>query len=200
MQRYTALRVLEPGRVRLLDGHARRLGSGSREALVHFAATAQPGVYRVLWDGARLGATLRGPSRLVEGMRTRLAVSPFAGQQGRFPKPGPPSPYDAVRVEGVATLLTDAAGEELYESCAASLVAWDGRGFVITPEASPAVASVAEAEVLRALEVRRARLAVQGGWPLVLINAVAGVVGVQVPGRAAFPAEARAQLEAVLGG
>ena len=35
--RFTALRVLDDRRVLLLDGHARRLGEGSREALLEFA-------------------------------------------------------------------------------------------------------------------------------------------------------------------
>jgi hypothetical protein len=198
--RYTALRVLEPGRVWLLEGHARRLGPGSREALVAFAAGAQPGVYRANWDGTGLVTALRGPSRLIEGMPTRLVVSPFADQHGRFPKPAPPSPYDRVREDGVATLLTDTRGEELYESCAASVLAWNGTSLVLTPESSPAVASVAEAEVARTLPVLRAPIAVKGDWPLVLINAVAGVVGVTVEGREAFPAVARAQVEEALGG
>jgi hypothetical protein len=198
VQRFTALRVLDDRRVLLLDGQARRLGEGSREALLEFASTASPGVYRANWDGARLVTEGRGPSRLREGMPSRFVVSPVADQRGRFPKPGPPSPYESVRLAGVATLLTDARGEEIFEESASAVLAWDGASLVITPDASPAVASVAEDAVLRSLEVKRARILVGDAWPLVLINAVAGVVGISVEGRGAFPAEVRAKVAAVL--
>jgi hypothetical protein len=198
VRRFTALRVLDDRRVLLLEGHARRLGEGSREALLDFASTAAPGVYRANWDGARLVTEVRGPSRLSEGMPSRFVVSPFAEQRGRFPKPGPPSPYDSVRLGGVATLLTDARAEEIFEESASAVVAWDGASLVITPESSPAVASVAEDAVLRALAVKRARILVASDWPLVVINAVAGVVGISVERRGAFPAEARSRVAAVL--
>jgi hypothetical protein len=197
--RFTALRVTPGSSIPLFDGHVRRLGEESRGALRHFASLAAEGVYRVSWDGVQLTTKLRGPSRLKEGMPTRFAISPFAGQRGRFPKPGPPSPYEGVRVEGVSTLLTDAAGEELYESCLASVVAWDGESLVLTPEDAPAVASVAEAEVGEKLPVRRAKILVRSAWPLLLINAVAPTCQVSVPGRAVFPADQRAKLEALLG-
>lgn len=195
---FTALKVTEPGGVPLFEGHVRRLGEASRGALRHFAALAQAGVYRVSWDGSQLTTKLRGPSRLVEGMPTRLVISPFAGRRGRFPKLSPPSPYDGVRVAGVSSLLTDAAGEELYEACVASLVAWDGATLVLPPEEVPAVASVAEAELAARLPFRRARLLVAADWPLLLINAVAGTCAVNVPGRPPFPPEVRAGLDAVL--
>lgn len=196
--RFTALRLTGAGGIPLFEGHVRRLGEESRGALRHFASHAAEGVYRVSWDGSQLTTTLRRPSRLVEGMPTRFAVSPFAGQRGRFPKPGPPSPYDGVRVEGLSTLLTDATGEELYEGCVASVVAWDGASLVLTPEDVPAVASVAEAELAARCPVRRARILVKGDWPLLLINAVAGTCQPTIPGRAPFPAEQRAKLDAVL--
>lgn len=196
---YTALRVTEAGRVPLFEGHVRRLGEGSRPALLQFAAAAAPGVYRVTWDGVRLHAELRPPSRLVEGMPSRFVVSPFEGQRGRFAKPAPPSPYDGVRMAGVASLLTDAAGVEIYESCVASVLAWDGASLVLAPPEVPAVASVAEAEVVSLFPHRRARILVAGDWPLLLINAVAGTCAVNVAGRAAFPAEVRARLDATLG-
>ena len=142
--------------------------------------------------------TLRNASKLVEGMPTRLMVSPFVGQRGRFAKPSPPNEYASVSVEGVSTLLTDAAGEELYETCVASLVAWDGASLVLAPEEVPAVESVAEAEVWAKLAPRRARLWVKSAWPLLLINAVAGTCAVDLPGRTAFPADQRARLDAVL--
>ena len=131
-------------------------------------------------------------------MSTRFVVSPFADLHGRFAKPAPPNPYDRVRVEGLSSLLTDGAGLELYEACAASIVAWDGKSLVLPPEDVPAVASLAEAEVAARLSPRRARLLAASDWPLLLINAVVGTCAAQVPGRAAFPLKQRKQLDAVL--
>lgn len=195
---YTVLRLEASRAVPLFEGHVRRLGETSRGALRHFASQAQPGVHRVTWDGAQLSTSHRPGSRLVEGMPTRLVVSPFAGQRGRFTKPSPPSPYDAVRLAGVSSLLTDAAGEELYEACVASLVAWDGRSLVLPPEEVPAVASLAEAQVAAKLSPRRARVLVASDWPVLLINAVVGTCAVKMEGRAEFPADQRARLDLVL--
>ena len=195
---YTALRVTEANSIPLFEGHVRRLGEASRGALRHFSSHASAGVYRVTWDGSQLTTTQRPASRLVEGMPTRVLVSPFAGRHGRFPKPLPPSPYEGVRVAGIATLLTDAAGEEFYETCVASLVAWDGTTLVLPPEEVPAVDSLAEAAVAAHAEFRRAPLRVEGDWPLLLINAVAGTCAVNVPGRRAFPKDVRARLDAIL--
>ena len=197
---YTVLRVTPSNGVPLFEGHVRRLGEASRAALRHFAAQAIPGVYRVTWDVAELVTTLRPPSRLVEGMPTRFVVSPFAGQRGRFAKSAPPTPYDAVRVAGVSSLLTGADGTEMYEACVASLVAWDGAMLVLPPDDVPAVASLAEAEVAARLPHRRARLFVESAWPLLLINAVALTCAARVEGRPKFPAEVRARLDAVLPG
>jgi hypothetical protein len=195
---YTALRVTSEQQVPLFEGHVRRLGPGSRVALVEFVAHAQAGVYRVTWNGTQLSSELRPPSRLQEGMPTRFVVSPFADQHGRFAKPAPPSAYDSVRIAGVSSLLTDAAGVEIYESCVASVLAWDGTSLVLAPENVPAVASVAEQEVAARFPYRRASIRVKGEWPLLLINAVAGTCAVNVEGRAAFPADVRARLDAAL--
>ncbi len=194
---YTVLRVTKASGVPLFEGHVRRLGESSRGALRHFASETAAGIYRVTWDGKQLTTLLRPASRLVEGMSTRFVVSPFADQRGRFAKPSPPNLYDAVRIDGVSSLLTDRAGEELYEACVASIVAWDGKSLVLPPEEVPAVASLAEAEVAAKLPVRRARLMIAGDWPLLLINAVAGTCQVQVPGRADFPRGVRGQVDAV---
>ena len=195
---FTALRVTVAHRVPLFEGHVGRLGEASRGPLRQFADQAEPGVYRATWDGAQLTTSVRPPSRLVEGMPTRFVVSPFVGLRGRFPKPGPPSPYEAVRVAGLSSLLTDPSRQELYEACVASVIAWDGAELVLAPEDVPAVASIAEAEVAARLAHRRARLFVAGDWPLLLINAVVGTCAVSVPGRAAFPAQVRSQLDEIL--
>lgn len=196
--RYTVLRVTQSSGLPLFEGHVRRLGEDSRVALRHFASQAAAGVYRVSWDSANLVTTPRPVSRLVEGMPTRFVVSPFSGQRGRFAKPAPPTPYDAVRVSGLSSLLTDLAGTELYEACVASVVAWDGAMVVLPPDDVPAVASLAEAEVAARMPHRRARLWVESQWPLLLINAVVGTCEVRVEGRAKFPGEVRSRIDAVL--
>ncbi|MBL8916956.1 MAG: hypothetical protein JNM17_40000 [Archangium sp.] len=198
MRTYTVLRVTEASGIPLFDQHVRRLGENSRGALRHFASQAMPGMYRLWWDGRQFDTLKVEGSALKEGMPTRFAVSPFAAQKGRFTKPAPPSLYDSVRIDGVATLLTDVKGEELYESCRASLLAWDGTTLVLPDENVPAVASVTEAEVLAKFSFRRAVLPVKSEWPLLLLNAVLGTCGITVEGRAPFPADVRAKLDAVL--
>jgi hypothetical protein len=84
---YTVFRLLEHGVMPLRRLHAERLGPGASAALQVFSADAAPGLYRARWDGSTLTATPRGPSRLRDGLPTRLAVSPFAHLVGRFPKP-----------------------------------------------------------------------------------------------------------------
>jgi hypothetical protein len=174
--RYTTLRVTEAGVV-LYDGHVERLRPEGTEALAafaRFARAARPGVYAITADGPRLRIEPRGTSTLAADMPVRFAVSPFAAQHGEFPKPGPPSPYDAVRSPGVATLLTSSDGGEIYESCVAAVVGWDGRAFVCAPEDRPRVASVAEAALRAGAPCRRAPLGAADPLPIVLLNAVAG--------------------------
>jgi hypothetical protein len=196
---YTTLRVDAAGVV-LYEGHAARLapaGSGARAAFRRFAATAAPGVYavRAAADGL-LVETLAG-SRLADGQPVRFRVSPFAGRPGAFAKPGPPSPYDAVRLPGVATLLTSADGGEIYEGCVAAVLGWDGARLVRVPEDRPRVASLAESAVCSALPWTRAPLPVADALPLVLLNAVAGPCTVET-GRPAVPAEVVARMLRVL--
>ena len=199
MSAYTVLRVAEDFSVPLLHRHAARLGDGAFAALRHFVSlVVDPGVYRVTWDGRQLSTLRRPASRLREGMPTRRRVSPMANERGRFPKPAPPSAYDAVRLDGVSTLLTSQAGDAFYEACSATLVAWDGTSLVLPPEDVPAVASIAEAAIAANEPVQRRTLATEGSWPLLLVNAVAGTCAIDVPGRHAFPAEVRARLTALL--
>lgn len=194
---YSVLRVDEAKQVPLLRRQARRLGV-SESVLRAFASGVTPGVYRVTWNGTSLEHELRPASRLVEGMPTRLVVSPFAEREGRFAKPRPPSPYDDVRVAGVSTLLTSVDGHALFESCSASLVAWDGSEVVLVPLSAPGVASLAEEAVAEGVAHRRAVLEVESQWPLLLINAVAGTCGIEVPGRRAFPDEVRELIQRVV--
>jgi hypothetical protein len=124
----------------------------------------------------------------------RLVPSPFAQEAGPRAKPTPPSRYDEVRLAGVATLLTDAGGGEIYESCVASVLAFDGAGLVLTPEASPRVASVAETFIASRFPVRRAPIPVASRWALLLVNALTTAEPLRGE-RAAFPAQLRAELE-----
>jgi len=193
---YTSLRVTDAGVV-LFEAHLARLAGADptmREPFERWAETAPPGVYVVRGSGGQLSVEARAGSRLVEGIPIRFLPSPFAAQRGPFIKPAPPSPYDSVRTQGLATLLTDAGGAEVYESCAASVLAWDGATVVAVPDHAPRVASVAEACVLAAVPHRRARLAVGATWPLLLVNAVAGVIEPSAPGRDRFPPALRARL------
>lgn len=195
MSGYTVLRVTEQFTIPLLHRHAKRLGDGALSALQHFSSfVVEPGVYRVTWDGRQL-STLKLPgSRLVEGMATRVMASPFAAQTGRFPKPGSPSSYDAVRLDGVSTLLTDASGVEVLETCSASVVAWNGSELVLPPEDRPAVASLAEAAIAAHEAVERAPIRLAESWPLLLVNAVTTCA----PKGSTFPVAIRERLAALL--
>ena len=194
---YTVARVSPANGLPLFEQQVRRLGESARGALRHFASQGLPGVYRLWWDGVQLTTLKLEGSALFDGMPTRYAVSPFAAESGRFAKPSPPSAYDSVRIDGVATLLTDARGEVVLESCRAAVLAWDGAGLVLPPETVGAVRSVSEAEVAEKLSPRRAPIRVDGGWPLLLLNAVETCT-VACPGRAVFPPEVRARVDALV--
>ncbi|MBL8919798.1 MAG: hypothetical protein JNJ54_13100 [Myxococcaceae bacterium] len=196
---YTVLRLTEQYSIPLLHRHAARLGGEALGALQHFRSLAPaPGIFRVSWDGRQLTTLHLPKSRLSEGMPVRALPSPFAGRQGRFAKPAPPNPYDAVRMDGVATLLTSADGAELYESCSATVVAWNGTALVLPPVEAPAVASLAEAAIEAHEQVVRCPVPAAGDWPLLLVNAVVRTCAPSIPGRRPFPPEVRARLEALL--
>lgn len=201
MTAFTTLRVIEAGVV-LRDGHLARLraaGPWVEDAFARFARDAAPGVYALTASAGRLAVEPRPGSRLHDGIPVRFRVSPVAGCAGPFPKPAPPGPYAAVRAPGVATLLTDATGAELFEGCVAAVIAWDGASLVMPPADRPRVASVAEAGIRAALPVREAPIAARGGWGLALVNAVAGICRPATgPDRAPFPEEVAARIEALL--
>lgn len=193
---YTALRVTEHGVV-LFDAHRRRLGPAWAAAFDAFAATAAPGIYGLRGVDGRLDVTRRDRSRLWEGIPVRFLPSPIADRTGPQVKSPSPSPWDAVRQDGVATLLTSSDGTELYESCTAAVLAWDGATLVATPEGSPRIASITERFLLEHHPHRRAPLRRDAGWPLVLVNAVAGACVPALDGPP-FPVEVLAALRASL--
>jgi hypothetical protein len=191
--------VIEAGVV-LHDFHVERIapeGPAGLAAFARFACDAVPGFYSVTVSGDELRVERRAGTNLVEGMPVRLAVSPFTAQRGAFPKPGSPSAYDGVRLPGVATLLTSADGDEIYESCVAAVLGWDGTRFVGVPEDRPRVASVAEAAVRATLPFVRAPLRTDDRLPLVLLNAVAGPCTINT-GRPPVPTDVRALLSRLL--
>jgi hypothetical protein len=155
-------------------------------------------VYSVWTAGDRLVVEPRAAAALIDGMPARWLPSPLAGLRGPQPKSGPPSAFDVVRRPGVATLLTDAAGTEIFEACVAAVLAWDGRGFVRVPHERPHVASVALMALEEQLGLRVGAIAVAGEAPLVLVNAVKGSCVVDVPDRAALPAAGRRLIDEVI--
>jgi hypothetical protein len=199
--RYTTLRVSEAGVV-LYEEHARRLaphGGPARLRFDRFAAGAAAGVYALLDDGAVLDVHARAGSALADGMPCRVLPSPVADQGGPFPKPAPPGPYAAVREVGVATLLASPAGGELWESCVAAIVGWDGAGVVLVPADRPRVASLAETAIGAAFPHRRAAIVAAGDAALLLANAVASCRP-QVPRRAPFPERVAREIARVIEG
>lgn len=173
---YTVLRVVEAGVV-LFDFHRARLadGDGMELAFDAFAARAKPGIYVLRGVGpAEFSVTERPSSRLRDGQPTRTLVSPIAHLTGPQRKVPSPSPWDAVRQEGLATLLVTADGDEYLESCVASVLAWDGARLLAPPDERPRVASAFERWLVETSSATRAPLHVEARQPLLLANAVAG--------------------------
>ena len=181
---FTTLRVTEAGVV-LFDQHARRLGSV--QALADFARAAVPGVYRVVLEDGVLQTTLREESRLRDGMPLRQLPSPLPRAAGRIPKVASPGLYDAVRAPGVATLLTSEDGRELWESCSAVVLAWDGARLIAPPLDRPRVRSTAEDALDQAGLLAHAPLA-PATPALLLLNALGAVI----PAGSTFPVRQRA--------
>lgn len=190
--RTTTVRVNERGVV-LFRAHRERLGPQLAPAFDAFAANATPGVYSLLVHGELLEVIARPGSRLFEGIATRVLVSPLAntGLVGPQPKEANPSVYESVRVPNLATLLTNSAGTEVWESCVAGLLAFDGASLVAVPEATPRVDSVAVKRVLETVAHRRGPIAPEAGWPLLLVNAVVTCA----PAGSAFPEAVRASID-----
>jgi hypothetical protein len=196
--RFTTLKKTSSGVV-LRELHAARLGLDDARALDafdRFTTQSPPGVYALWNDSGTLRHEARGSiSSLFDWMPVRYLPSPNAGLSGRFPKQSSPGPYDGVRMDGTATLLTTFDGIELLESCRAAILCWDGRHFMHPPDDRPRVWSVAEEAVRQNLPVVAAPVTLLGNMPLVLVNAVKGACQVSLPGRAAMPQDALQLLE-----
>jgi hypothetical protein len=194
---YTLLKVTAAGIV-LRDYHARRLtdSPASRAAWRHVAAAMTPGVWAVWTDAdGRWHTEPRDGSRLYDGIVTRQLPSPIGPPAVVTPKPRPPCAYDAVRRNGMATLLTDPGGVEIYEACVAAVVGWDGHRIVSVPAGRPRVWSTAEWAVREHLAVREAPIRAGGDLSLLLLNAVKGCCELSAPGRPPFPAAVRREIE-----
>ena len=207
--RYTLLRLTASGVV-LSAYHRRRLGldvalphgradAGAGAAFARFARDEEPGVFAAWVDEDGLLRTeRRSDSVLHDDLPVRFVPSPLGDRRGPIPKPASPGPYDDVRLADCITLLTSRDGRELYEACRAAVLGWDGRRLVRPPADRPRVWSTAETAVAERLATRDAPLAVTDAMPLLLVNAVKGTCAVRTPGREAFPADVRREIETVL--
>ncbi len=196
---YTSLRVTEAGVV-LFAQHLRRLslaGGQARAELLSFARTAAPGVYSIRAGEAGISVQPRGPSSLIDGIPTRVIASPYSDRSAAFAKPAPPSRYEGVRIPGLATLLASPDGGELYESCTAALLAWDGAHLLAAPRDRPGVRSVAIDALEEAGWVRFQPILAHSDLPLALVNAVAGIKLPSLAGRAPFPPGQRERVAAL---
>lgn len=174
---YTVLKIDERG-VWFREHHARRLAPDGGESLAafdRFCAAAEPGIWAVWLEKGVIRAERRAASRLRDGMPVRFHVSPFAQGRRMFQKPAPPNAYASVRADGMATLLTDAPGSELYESCSAAIIAWTPEGWCVPPRDRPRVDSVAERALWAAGLLRESPIRARVRLPLALVNAVVGV-------------------------
>ncbi len=195
---YTLLRATSQG-VLLLEQHRRRLALApeSARAFEDFARVCEPGVYAIRADEKVHSIERREGSRLFDGMPARLAISPVLASPPRLAKPAPPGPYQPVRAQGIATLLTDPTGQEIFESCSAAVLGWDGTSLICPPDDRPRVWSTAMAAVREAFPVRQSPLPATG-MALLLINAVKGTCVLARPGEPEFPEKTRAEIEATL--
>ena len=151
------------------------------------------GIVSIAFDNSQLTFTHRTASSLFEGIAMRKAVSPITGNQP-IPKSASPSEYDAFRVPEIATLLTDATGNEVYESSVSAILAWNGVSLVAVPDDRPRVQSIAEKEIAARIHVQRIPIVFDAHWPLLLVNAVGCVEPRQAP---AFPPALRTSIDAV---
>lgn len=195
---WTALKVVPAGVV-LFDEHLRRLSPAGPAVLDRFRAFAReasPGAWilRVVGDGLEAESFT---SSMRDEAPTRVCVSPFADRTGAFPKPAKPSAYHSLRTPGVVTLLTSADGEELFETCAATLVSWDGSRLLLVPDDRPRVDATSERFLARTFDVVRRPIRADADQPLVAVNAVKGTCTLATD-RTPFPADVLIAIEEAL--
>jgi hypothetical protein len=192
---FTTLRVNENGLLLYAQHEARFRNSGEAaiKAYKQFAIHAKPGIYNLFWDGISLLVKERAESTLFDGMPVRFMISPIANLKSRIDKPMPPSIYSNLIEPTISTLLTSSDSKEIYESCRASIIAWNGKNIIRVPDDRPAVKSTMEA-LLRELGVVEEPILCDSNYPLALVNAVKCTCTISVEGRKEFPPE---QLEKI---
>jgi hypothetical protein len=186
---FTTLKVTDKG-VLLFALHEERFHNAGKEAIMayhRFAAEAAPGIYNLYWDNKKMHIKTRGESRLFDGMPVRFIISPLAHTHHRIEKPPSPSIYSGLIEPGIATLLTSAEGKEIYESCSAAVIAWDGKNILKVPRDRPGVKSTM-LELLNVLpHIKEQPILRASDYPIALINAVKCTCIVSMEGRKPFP-------------
>jgi hypothetical protein len=91
-------------------------------------------------------------------------------------KTASPSAWSNVRIPNIATLLSSRDGAEIFESCSASLLCFDGDLLISAPETRPRIRSTAEYAIRNELPSVERPIFTSDMLPMVLVNAVAGVV------------------------
>jgi hypothetical protein len=188
---FTTLRVNENG-VLLYSQHEQRFRNAGEDAVRayrQFAADATQGVYNLFWDGKILLVKERGESTLFDGMPVRFMVSPIANLKNRIDKPMPPSIYSNFVETNISTLLTSADGKEIFESCRASVIAWNGKNIIRVPDDRPAVRSTMERLLKEMPGVIEEPILKDSAYPIALVNAVKCTCTLTIEGRNEFPVE-----------
>lgn len=188
---FTTLKINDNG-VLLYSLHEERFRKAGNEAVQayrKFATNAVPGVYNLYWDGKHLLVKTREGSSLFDGMPVRYRVSPIANMKNRIDKPMPPSIYTGLVELNISTLLTSADGKEIFESCRASVVAWNGKNIIRVPDDRPAVMSTMEQLLSKVTNVMEEPIVADSDYPIALVNAVKCICTVSMEGRNEFPAE-----------
>jgi hypothetical protein len=170
---YTTLRVTDSGVV-LFEAHRARLHN--HRDFDRFAAQARPGNYMLQVTNNVLHVTPFGISRLFDGIPCRCVASPVAHLLGLQVKTASPSAWSSIRISNMATLLSSRDGTEIFESCSASLLCFDGDLLISVPETRPRIRSTAEHAIKNELPFAERPIFTSGMLPFVLVNAVAGVV------------------------
>ena len=193
---FTSLKINDEG-VLLFALHEQRFRNAGEEAVSayhQFAAIAEPGTYALKWDNNTMIVAPRGESLLFDGMPVRYRVSPLVDIKNRISKTAQPNIYTNLREPGITTLLTSADGTEIYESCMASVIAWNGKQIVMVPADRPGVRSTMEELLKQMPGVVEEPILVASDYPIALVNAVKCTCTLYIEGREPFPVE---QLEKI---